>query len=233
MSSSPADAITDDWQPTRSSQTPSNPHQPSSAMPRNPDNLKSQPSLLRHSASRQIRATRTAAQPYPTQANHIIYTDDVSTKLSNRVRRKCYNCHTTNPSSWRRSDRTPGKVVCAFYILILSGLVLRPPWHLANGSHSYGMQLCNKCGLFERTRFHPHPVRNPRSASIKQSKPQHRNTPPPPPTTTDSSVVQPGGRWDAIGVPPIGAEGAQSACSDGQIASPSADGPTSPQQHFS
>ena len=199
-------------------------------MPRNPDNLKSQPSLLRHSASRQIRATRTAAQPYPTQANHIIYTDDVSTKLSNRVRRKCYNCHTTNPSSWRRSDRTPGKVVCAFYILILSGLVLRPPWPLANASHSSGMQLCNKCGLFERTRFHAHPVRNPRSVSIRQSKSQHRNTPSPLPETTGLSIVQPGGRWDAIGMTDIDAEGAQSACSASQVASSSANGPPPPHQ---
>ncbi|KAM5544361.1 hypothetical protein V8D89_002021, partial [Ganoderma adspersum] len=153
-------SITDDWQSTRSSQTPPTPHQPGGAMPRNPD--KSQPGLLRHSASRQIRATRNAAQPYPTQANYIIYTDDASTKLSDRVHRKCYNCRTTNTSAWRRSDRTPSKV------------------------------LCNKCGLFERTRSHGRPVQNPRPVNVSQSK-QHPNTPPPPPTSAGSSGAQPRG----------------------------------------
>ncbi|KAF8998051.1 hypothetical protein BDZ89DRAFT_892951, partial [Hymenopellis radicata] len=49
------------------------------------------------------------------------YTDDSSTKLTDRVRRRCFNCYTTDTSTWRRSTLTPGKV------------------------------LCNKCGLFERT----------------------------------------------------------------------------------
>lgn len=51
----------------------------------------------------------------------ITYTEDASTKLSDRVRRRCYNCATTDTSTWRRSTLSPGKV------------------------------LCNKCGLFERT----------------------------------------------------------------------------------
>ena len=52
------------------------------------------------------------AQPaYPGQSNYIIYTNDAATKLSDRVRRKCYNCHTTDTSTWRRSSLTPGKVV--------------------------------------------------------------------------------------------------------------------------
>ena len=62
-------------------------------------------------AARNIRPTIVAAQPYPGQANYIIHTDDATTKLSDRVRRKCYNCRTTDTSTWRRSSLTPGKVV--------------------------------------------------------------------------------------------------------------------------
>ncbi|OAX33817.1 hypothetical protein K503DRAFT_775190 [Rhizopogon vinicolor AM-OR11-026] len=51
----------------------------------------------------------------------VIYTDDASTKLSDRVHRRCFNCCTTNSSTWRRSVSSPGKV------------------------------LCNKCGLHQRT----------------------------------------------------------------------------------
>lgn len=40
-----------------------------------------------------------------------IYTDDASTKLSDRVRRRCFNCCTTDTSTWRRSSLNPGKVV--------------------------------------------------------------------------------------------------------------------------
>ena len=66
-------------------------------------------------SSRQMRPTTVATQAYPRQANEIIHTDDASTKLSDRVRRKCYNCHTTDTSTWRRSSLTPGKVVCASF----------------------------------------------------------------------------------------------------------------------
>ncbi|KAF9786467.1 hypothetical protein BJ322DRAFT_1004554, partial [Thelephora terrestris] len=59
------------------------------------------------------------------------YTDDAATKLTDRVRRKCYNCRTTDTSTWRRSNLTPGKV------------------------------LCNKCGLFERTHLRPRPEQFP------------------------------------------------------------------------
>ncbi|KAI5118742.1 hypothetical protein M0805_008142 [Coniferiporia weirii] len=60
-----------------------------------------------------------------------IYTDDASTKLSDRVRRRCFNCCTTDTSTWRRSSLNPGKV------------------------------LCNKCGLFERTHSRPRPDQFP------------------------------------------------------------------------
>ncbi|TBU30105.1 hypothetical protein BD311DRAFT_659698, partial [Dichomitus squalens] len=61
-----------------------------------------------------------ASHASPRQQNYVIHTDDASTKLSNRVRRQCYNCHMTETSTWRRSILTPSE------------------W------------LCNKCGLRER-----------------------------------------------------------------------------------
>ncbi|KAJ7772320.1 hypothetical protein B0H16DRAFT_1235418, partial [Mycena metata] len=61
----------------------------------------------------------------------IIHTDDAATKLSDRVRRRCFNCCITDTSVWRRSILSPGKV------------------------------LCNKCGLFERTHGRPRPDQFP------------------------------------------------------------------------
>ncbi|KAJ7079522.1 hypothetical protein C8R44DRAFT_91192 [Mycena epipterygia] len=48
-----------------------------------------------------------------------------ATKLAARVPRRCFNCCTTDTSTWRRSNLSPGKV------------------------------LCNKCGLFECTHSCP------------------------------------------------------------------------------
>ncbi|KAJ6534173.1 hypothetical protein B0H19DRAFT_964488 [Mycena capillaripes] len=61
----------------------------------------------------------------------IVYTDDAVTKLSDSVRRRCFNCGTTEKSTWRRSSLSPGKV------------------------------LCNKCGLYERTHSRPRPQQFP------------------------------------------------------------------------
>ncbi|KAJ3756401.1 hypothetical protein EV360DRAFT_19802, partial [Lentinula raphanica] len=61
----------------------------------------------------------------------VVYTEDAATKLSDRVRRRCFNCCTTDTSTWRRSNLSPGKV------------------------------LCNKCGLFERTHSRPRPEQFP------------------------------------------------------------------------
>ncbi|KAJ8090720.1 hypothetical protein PM082_018286 [Marasmius tenuissimus] len=58
----------------------------------------------------------------------VVYTEDASTRLSSRVRRKCFNCGRTETTTWRRSTLTLGKVVC------------------------------NKCGLYERTHARPRPV---------------------------------------------------------------------------
>ncbi len=59
----------------------------------------------------------------------IQHTDDAASKETQYLRRRCYNCHTTEPPSWRRSTLSPGKIVC------------------------------NKCGLYERTHLRPRPQR--------------------------------------------------------------------------
>lgn len=49
---------------------------------------------------------------YPGQQHfNAIYTDDATTKLNDRIRRRCFNCCTTDTSTWRRSSLNPGKVV--------------------------------------------------------------------------------------------------------------------------
>ncbi|KAJ7618078.1 hypothetical protein FB45DRAFT_688270, partial [Roridomyces roridus] len=63
------------------------------------------------------------------------FTDDVATKLSDTVRRKCFNCRTIETSTWRRSNISPGKV------------------------------LCNKCGLYERTHQRSRPDQLPSQKS--------------------------------------------------------------------
>jgi len=79
-----------------------------------------------------VREVYGPSYPLPGQAAVAsIYTDDANTKLSDRVRRRCFNCCTTDTSTWRRSNLSPGKV------------------------------LCNKCGLFERTHSRPRPEQFP------------------------------------------------------------------------
>ena len=96
------------------------PYQPNGPMARYPDDgSASGYGVPPQSMSRSIRPTIVSAQPYPGQANYIIHTDDATTKLSDRVRRKCYNCRTTDTSTWRRSSLTPGKVVrCPHWSLV-------------------------------------------------------------------------------------------------------------------
>ena len=62
--------------------------------------------------------------PLPVQ-----HTDDAASKETQYLRRRCFNCHTTEPPSWRRSTLNPGKIVC------------------------------NKCGLYERTHLRARPLR--------------------------------------------------------------------------
>ena len=53
------------------------------------------------------------ARPMPRHAGNdeISYTDEANTKLSNRIRRRCFNCKATETSTWRRSVLSPGKLV--------------------------------------------------------------------------------------------------------------------------
>ncbi|KAF7302265.1 GATA-type domain-containing protein [Mycena indigotica] len=67
-----------------------------------------------------------AAHAHAIQVQH---TDDAASKETQYLRRRCFNCHTTEPPSWRRSTLNPGKIVC------------------------------NKCGLYERTHLRPRPLR--------------------------------------------------------------------------
>jgi len=64
--------------------------------------------------------------------DEISYTDEANSKISNRLRRRCFNCRAIETSTWRRSVLSPGKL------------------------------LCNKCGLFERTHAIPRPKKFPR-----------------------------------------------------------------------
>lgn len=79
----------------------------------------------------------------------IQFTDDAATKLSDRVRRRCFNCCTTDTSTWRRSNLNHGKV------------------------------LCNKCGLFERTHSRPRPDQFPhkRGPLASSNLPSSRSPP--------------------------------------------------------
>ncbi|RPD53778.1 hypothetical protein L226DRAFT_469952 [Lentinus tigrinus ALCF2SS1-7] len=100
--------------------------QPSSSMRvQYVDNSAPRPSTV---PPRSIRPTMMSTYVHPSQATYITYSDDSSTKVSDRVRRKCYNCRATSTSTWRRSSLNPGKV------------------------------LCNECGLFERTHSRHRPI---------------------------------------------------------------------------
>ena len=83
--------------------------------------------------------------PPPPNNLTIQHTDDAASKETQYLRRRCFNCHTTEPPSWRRSTLNPGKIVC------------------------------NKCGLYERTHLRPRPLRfdelRSRSKCRKPSKP--------------------------------------------------------------
>ncbi|KAJ7649657.1 hypothetical protein FB45DRAFT_730442, partial [Roridomyces roridus] len=57
------------------------------------------------------------------------YTSHAATKLTDRIRRHCFNCSCQDTSTWRRSTLSPGKI------------------------------LCNKCGLYERIHSRTRPVR--------------------------------------------------------------------------
>ncbi|KAK0206964.1 hypothetical protein DFS33DRAFT_1318111, partial [Desarmillaria ectypa] len=69
-------------------------------------------------------------QPFPSPPSPILYSfPPYRLTQTQYLRRRCFNCHTTEPPSWRRSTLNPGKIVC------------------------------NKCGLYERTHLRPRPLR--------------------------------------------------------------------------
>jgi hypothetical protein len=88
--------------------------------------------------------------PYlPPQSNlPIQHTDDAASKETQYLRRRCFNCHTTEPPSWRRSTLNPGKIVC------------------------------NKCGLYERTHLRARPLRfDELRSGTKSRKPSKPTSP--------------------------------------------------------
>jgi GATA-binding protein len=96
---------------------------------------------------RSLPSSHQIPMPYLPPYNNVIpiqYTDDAASKETQYLRRRCFNCHTTEPPSWRRSTLNPGKIVC------------------------------NKCGLYERTHLRARPLRfdelRSRSKSRKPSK---------------------------------------------------------------
>ena len=46
------------------------------------------------------------------QRDQIFYTDDANVKLTDCMRRQCFNCKATETSTWRRSLLSAGKMVC-------------------------------------------------------------------------------------------------------------------------
>ena len=44
-------------------------------------------------------------------SDEISYTDEANSKISNRLRRRCFNCRAIETSTWRRSVLSPGKLV--------------------------------------------------------------------------------------------------------------------------
>jgi GATA-binding protein len=82
------------------------------------------------------------------------HTDDAASKETQYLRRRCFNCHTTEPPSWRRSTLNPGKIVC------------------------------NKCGLYERTHLRPRPLRFDELRAGNKTRKQSKGTTSPKPKTT-------------------------------------------------
>ncbi|KAJ7474980.1 hypothetical protein FB451DRAFT_1034581 [Mycena latifolia] len=48
------------------------------------------------------------------------HTDDAATKLSDRVRCRCFDCCTAKTSTWRRSNLRPGKVVRVLFLFFFT-----------------------------------------------------------------------------------------------------------------
>jgi len=53
----------------------------------------------------------------PSGATQITHTDDAASKETQYLRRRCFNCRTTEPPSWRRSTLNLGKIVSSRFLL--------------------------------------------------------------------------------------------------------------------
>ncbi|KAG9018543.1 hypothetical protein FRB90_011519 [Tulasnella sp. 427] len=90
-----------------------------------PPQLQPAHSLFPHQHHRALSLSKQPQMGAP--VGPIVHTDDAASKETANLRRKCHNCQTTEPPSWRRSTLAPGKIVC------------------------------NRCGLYERTHLRPRP----------------------------------------------------------------------------
>ncbi|KAF8897895.1 hypothetical protein BD779DRAFT_1608379 [Infundibulicybe gibba] len=102
---------------------------------------------------------RTSSSPcHPLQMTYLSPHTGLPTQY---LRRRCFNCHTTEPPSWRRSTLNPGKIVC------------------------------NKCGLYERTHLRPRPLRFDELRAGNKARKQSNATPPGPlPASNNGGKVQ-------------------------------------------
>ena len=70
-----------------------------------------------HISGNPMRETFGISLPGQTNVS-VVHTDDASMKLSDRVRRRCFNCRTTDTSTWRRSNLSLSKVVSSLPLVI-------------------------------------------------------------------------------------------------------------------
>lgn len=92
----------------------------------------------------------------PLQAfDYISFTTDATTKETATLRRKCFNCQIIEPPSWRRSTLAPGKIVSS-----IGDLECDKPNtdDLSRNVYVSFIQVCNRCGLYERTHSRPRPA---------------------------------------------------------------------------
>lgn len=82
-----------------------------------------------HAGLPSISATGHVGLGFPHHGALVTYTDDASSKETQHLRRRCFNCRAIEPPSWRRSALNHGKIVC------------------------------NRCGLYERTHLRARPLR--------------------------------------------------------------------------